>query len=274
LVLGVNPSESDPEPGVLSLQRNVLWLNFLMIPPDKDQKELVEQEINRLSNLLPVEMQPPVSGAAPAFSIDTAMPKVFNWWPLAYTNGVMEGWKSPGLVLFDDLADQQESDRRFQWRRWLALMNQEQFLPGMLMATSAMLNEGACAGWMTSQGAEAPQHSGGESLLSNQWLQAIEQTLVGLQTGSRQLAAAQAPVPLIGHELADKHGDVVAEAEMAWPAERLVLLTTEQEDMKAAWHAVGWNTLLLSEDLQNVGDEAWWQAVARSLNVHIEGVSS
>jgi DEAD/DEAH box helicase domain-containing protein len=273
-VLGVNPSESDPEPGVLSLQRNVLWLNFLMIPPDNDQKELVEQEINRLSNLLPVEMQPPVSGAAPALSIGSAMPKVLNWWPLAYTNGVMEGWNSPGLVLFDDLTDQQESDRRLQWRRWLALMNQEQFLPGMLMATSAMLNEGACAGWMTSQSAEASQHPGGESLPSEQWLQAIEQTLVGLQTGSRQLAAAQALAPLVGHELADEYGDVVAEAEMAWPAQRLVLLTADQEDMKAAWQAVGWNTLLLSEDLQHVGDEAWWQAVARSLNVHIEGVSS
>ena len=272
--LGASPTESDPEPGLLHLQRNVLWLNFLMVPPDKGQKDAVEDEINQLSNLLPVEMQPPVPDAAPALSVKGAMPTVLNWWPVAYASGACEGLRAPGLVILDDLADQDESARRLQWRRWLTLVNQEQFLPGMLMATVSMLREGTCASWLTTINSAGLLQRAEDKGLSDQWSQVIEQTLIGLQMGCRQLAIAAAPVPLVGHELADEHDEVVAEAEMAWPQERLVLLTAEQLDMSEIWQKAGWKTLVLTEDQQRVGSEAWFIAVAKLLNVQIEEVSA
>ena len=106
------------------------------------------------------------------------------------------------------------------------------------------------------------------------WLKAIEQTLQGLQTGARLLAEAKATVPCVGHELADDRGDVLAEAELAWPDERLVVLTPGQDDMKPIWVDEGWTVMVLSDDLQTIGAEPWWQAVGQALNVSIEGAEA
>jgi DEAD/DEAH box helicase domain-containing protein len=267
-LLGTQAAEEGPSPGLQTPLQNALWLNFLMIPPDQEQKTAVEQWFKNMANLLPVEMHPPVADAAPSLSIDSAKPMVVTWWPMAYAKGETTGWRSPGLVVLDNRDDQTETHRRLQWRGWLALMNQQQFLPGMLMATVGLLNDGVCAGWKPSGNGGAPGKSEEVREVSREWLEAISQTLKELRDGSRRLAGVQAPAPLVGHELADNQGDVVAEAEMAWPERKLVLLTANQEELAAVWRSEGWEVLLLSEDLQRVGDIAWWQAVAQQLQVN------
>lgn len=267
------PPGDGGDAGLQTLRRNVLWLNFLMVPM-AEEKILVESKINQWANLLPPEAQPPMTNAAPALSKGTAALTVFNWWPMAYARGESDGWRSPGLVLMDDAADLDESDRRLQWRRWLALSNHEQFLPGMLMATQSLLQAGECAGWVSSAPGQQTEVAAAPQAISAEWQRAIGQTLSGLQQGARVLALAQAPLPSVGHELADGYGDVIAEAEMSWPDQRLVLLTPGQDDMAPIWAGEGWTVLQLSDDLQNVGNEPWWQAVAIALNLNIQGVQA
>jgi DEAD/DEAH box helicase domain-containing protein len=269
--LGSAPGDSGTDVALQALRRNVMWLNFLMVP-HAEEKALVEGKISQWANLLPAEMQPPVTNAAPALSKGAASPMVLNWWPMAYARGASDGWRSPGLVMVDDMADADESQRRLQWRRWLALSNHQQFLPGMLMAATSMLQSGECAGWQSTETPNAAPATSPGQIIPEGWLLAIAQTLAVLQVGAHELAKAQAPLPWVGHELADEHGQVQAEAEMAWPDQRLVLLTPEQADAAAIWRAVGWTVLILSDDLKTVGEEAWWQAVARNLIVKTQGV--
>jgi hypothetical protein len=82
----------------------------------------------------------------------------------------------------------------------------------------------------------------------------------------RELAALQALLPLIGHELANERNQVVAEAEMAWPDKLLVLLTAEQEDMSDAWTGAGWTVLQLSENDLMLAGMPWPEAVVLNLN--------
>jgi hypothetical protein len=67
--------------------------------------------------------------------------------------------------------------------------------------------------------------------------------------------------------LADEHGVVVAEAEMAWLANHLVLLTFDQADLADAWSMAGWQVLVLDEISPTVEGAAWPEAVATKLGM-------
>ncbi len=272
--LGTPAGDAGLDAGLLGMRRNVLWLNWKMVPHNPEQKALVESKIANWASLLPMEMQPTVADAAPALSADAASPVVLNWWPVPYARGLKEGWRSPGLVVMDDVSDMDESVRRLQWRRWLALSNHQQVLPGMLMATMSALQAGECAGWANATKDTDSMAVSPDQPLTAAWRAVIDQTLGVLQVGSRALALLQVPVPCVGHELADDRGDVLAEAEMAWPDQRLVVLTPSQEDMASIWKEESWRVLLLADDLQTVANHPWWQAVAQELNVNFQGANA
>jgi len=56
----------------------------------------------------------------------------------------------------------------------------------------------------------------------------------------RSLLNAGAPRPEIGYELVDDRGEIVAMAELAWPAVRVALLTTTQETCRAPLEKANW----------------------------------
>ena len=171
----------------------------------------------------------------------------------------------------DDLDFVNEEVLRLNWRKWLALFNQQQMLQGVLLVTRSAMDAGDCAGWLPAVNTHS--HSGASSpeqlLLAKEWDDAISQTLEPLRQGLRQLAALQATPPAVGYELANDRGNVVAEAEMAWPDNFLVLLTADQEDLAVEWLNAGWTALILSVDCLQVASEPWVHAVASKLNIEI-----
>jgi DEAD/DEAH box helicase domain-containing protein len=187
---------------------------------------------------------------------------------LAYASGTREGLTAPGVLLLDDVNFKDVDTLHLNWRKWLALYNQQQMLPGMLLATRTGMDAGDCAGWTAApqSGAGLGAASADQQILAKDWADAIDQTLDLLRPGLRELAALQALLPLIGHELANERNQVVAEAEMAWPDKRLVLLTAEQEDMADAWAGVGWTVLQLSENDLMLAGMPWPEAVVLNLN--------
>ena len=62
-----------------------------------------------------------------------------------------------------------------------------------------------------------------------------------LRAVAEQLADHEVPVPEVGFELAGAGGGVLAEAELAWPTRRVVVLHPDQEDGAAAFLSAGWN---------------------------------
>ena len=269
--LGTPPGSGAQDEGMTMIQRNVLWLNFLMVPNTPEEKTLVESKMSRWLSQLPEEMQAPKAGFAPVLSKGNTSPAVLSWWPMAYLKGQKEGLKAQGIVMLDDVEYPDTDTLRLNWRKWLALFNQEQMLPGMLLATRSAMDAGDCAGWSsTLQGnANAGASSGDQQMLAKDWADAIDQALVPMQPGLRELALLQVTAPLMGHELANDRKQVVAEAEMAWPHLLLVVLTADQEDMTKEWSDAGWTVLVLSEDYQTIAEQPWVQAVAEKLNINM-----
>jgi len=266
--LATPPGTGIQDDGMAVIQRNVLWLNFLMVPNTPDEKTFVEGKMAGLLAQLAVDMQAPKPGYAPVLSKGDAAPTVLSWWPLAYASGTREGLTAPGVVLLDDVNFKDADTLHLNWRKWLALYNQQQMLPGMLLATRTAMDAGECAGWTASPqgGAGLGSASADQQMLAKDWADAIDQALEQLRPGLRELAALQALLPLIGHELANERNQVVAEAEMAWPDKRLVLLTAEQEDMTDAWIGAGWTVLQLTENDLMLAGMPWPEAVVLNLN--------
>jgi DEAD/DEAH box helicase domain-containing protein len=269
--LSTSPGEGMQDAAVLIAQRNVLWLNFLMVPNTPAERTVVESRMSTLLAQLPLDMQGPKAGFAPVLSKSSVSPTVLSWWPMNYASGIRDGMTGPGVVLLEDLDSSDENVLRLNWRKWLALFNQEQMLQGMLLATRSAVDEGDCAGWLPPQAedAVAGASSPSQQMLAKEWDDVVEQTLQPLRSGLLQLAGWNAPLPLIGHELADDRGHVVAEAEMAWPDQRLVVLTAGQDDLSAGWMKAGWDVLQLSDDYLTVADVPWASAVALKLNLEI-----
>lgn len=63
--------------------------------------------------------------------------------------------------------------------------------------------------------------------------------------------------PVVGLELQAESGEIVADAELAWAAARLVVLRPDQAQSAAAFETRGWRVVLLAE--------GWQHAVAKLL---------
>ena len=60
-----------------------------------------------------------------------------------------------------------------------------------------------------------------------------------MSAGLGVLAASGVEMPEVGYELADDHGVVVCEAELAWPHAKICVLGPEQNEFAAAWLQAG-----------------------------------
>ena len=68
-------------------------------------------------------------------------------------------------------------------------------------------------------------------------------------------------------ELVDEKGRVVADAELAWPDEKLAVLRPDQGDLAESWERAGWKVVRL-DDALSVGDGLPWEtAVSAALGL-------
>ncbi len=253
---------------VLQMQRNAVWLGFLMVPGTPADLVAVSSDSAPWLAQLPLAMQNPGKTHAPSLSRKDAFPLVLSWWPLACAGGAMEGLTSPGVLVLDDLADQMEQKAHVAWRQWLQLFNALQVLPGMLLTTIAGIQAGDLETLAaTSTAASTTVASSDHAALSQEWADAIGMTLESLRAGLHQLAVLGVTPPEIGHELADARGVVVADSEMAWTKEHVVLLTHDQSDMADAWMVAGWTALVLNDGDVAVGEVPWTDAIGIALGI-------
>ena len=77
-------------------------------------------------------------------------------------------------------------------------------------------------------------------------------------------------MPEVGLELADDKGRVLADAELAWPGERLVVLRDDQADLSEVWAAAQWQVVELDEGLLTVGAAPWEGVVATALGLILD----
>ena len=101
------------------------------------------------------------------------------------------------------------------------------------------------------------------------WDEVLGQVMSVLKPGLTLLARAGAAVPEAGLELADEKGRVLADAELAWPQSRVLLLRADQDDMQEIWQAAQWQVLVLDESNTLVSGHAWPQGIAPLLGLEL-----
>jgi DEAD/DEAH box helicase domain-containing protein len=253
---------------VSQLQRNALWLGYLMVPPNSEDMVNVKSEMASLMKDLPIWLQSPGNKFVPSLSRSDASPVLISWWPMLCIDGQLDGVSSPGVVVLDDEIDQSDQKPHLSWRRWLQLFNTIQTLPGMLMATVSGIKSGDLEALATGKPTSSSSASSVDQVaLSQEWISAMNLTTEALRTGLKTLANLGATPPVIGHELADDKGKVIGEAEMAWIHAHVVLLTFEQSDLTDVWRNAGWATLVFDEGTADVNGTPWTEAVCKTLGI-------
>ena len=139
--------------------------------------------------------------------------------------------------LRDDAANRRNPNYRHAWNGILRLFNLLQFLPGGWWITHEGVKANRYPDFAT---ADAAPPQAAAATASAEWEAAMELTAPELHEAMKQWAASGLPVPQVGYELADSTGSVLAEAELAWPKQRLALLHGEQTDAAGAFEAAGW----------------------------------
>ena len=79
------------------------------------------------------------------------------------------------------------------------------------------------------------------AIQSDAWARARELVAEPLHTAMRRWAAAGLPMPVVGLELGDDNDEVLAEAELAWPAQRIAVLHGEQVEKSPLFERRGWH---------------------------------
>ncbi|CAM5788433.1 DEAD/DEAH box helicase [Ottowia pentelensis] len=270
--LSISPDDGDADPAVVAMQGNAAWATFLMVPSSENDKRAAVAQHAAWLPRVPFYIREPGPGFAHVMSRQDAPVSVAGWWPMMLAKGLpaAAGWSAPSAVVLDD-GDQPEAVLHSAWRQWLHFFNTAQFLPGALMASAAGLDahDYDALGQIGHDPATSgmPAH---ETALGGAWQQVLEHCLGGMSDGLQQLASAGALPPAVGMELADDRGQVVADAELCWGAEKLALLRADQADLTTVWLAAGWSVETLDESLASIGGQPWQKRIAERLGLSLK----
>jgi DEAD/DEAH box helicase domain-containing protein len=133
---------------------------------------------------------------------------------------------------------------RLAWRRFLAIANLLQFLP----CCAAVTAEGAKAGLYEQAGWTRLKAPAEGAAPPSAWQGVLDEAVADAQPGLRELMRRGQPVPIVGFELQDGAGAIVAEAELAWPEHRIAVLREDQTDFVSAFQGTGWTAVMLGAD--------------------------
>ena len=131
--------------------------------------------------------------------------------------------------------DDQEPDKedyKVEWNGALRLFNLIQFLPHSWWTTTRAVHQGSY-----------PEFAAGtdEALtIDAEWSQALELADETHHRLLHGLARLSVPVPTVGYELAGVGGEVVGEAELAWPENRLAVLVEKVQPFASEFREAGW----------------------------------
>lgn len=220
---------------------------FRMVPdPRKTDSTAQEEQLKRfwddLTGTLPCEL-PPLPKAIGNLN-ETML--LFRYWitpALADPEGVLP--RSPGFLVLDPSAAENEREQHLGWQRWLWMFNTLQHLPGVFLATRDGLLAADHSAILPADPAK-PASGGGQAAAAAGWTEVMEQAMDFLQPGLEELLKAGAPVPdEVGFELEDD-GEVVAECELAWISRKVVLLLDADPASAPAWSKRGWHATTAS----------------------------
>ena len=138
-----------------------------------------------------------------------------------------------------------------EWIGFLRLYNLMQFLPMGFCFTSTGLSNGIYdkllidkankRGEKTTDIPFADEWKELENLVSNEFLSLIE-----------ELVKEKIAVPEVGYELQTASGEIIAEAELAWEPNKLVILSQQQSCYTELFSNEGWKVFVIENALEQI----------------------
>lgn len=169
------------------------------------------------------------------------------------------------IIRLDDREECRANAKSFRepWRVFLAAFNLLQFLPHLAIVSSESISAYGRGGITGPLGAmyapeEEIRHAaeaaeGFEEILSPEAEEVIGLVLDGsLRRTLRGAVRNGAPLPVVGYELADGNGRVIAEAEIAWPDYKVGILRPEQADSAGRFEKDGWRIFTATDFVDNL----------------------
>jgi hypothetical protein len=165
-------------------------------------------------------------------------------WPMAFLSGQFES--GYGAVRLSENSGESQEALKLAWREWLALFNRLQVLPNTFLLEETGVLHGDYAALGPAPGLLA---AGEVNRDADPWLSVFPEVLSELHPGLLALRDAGLLAPdHVGFELPSAAGDVIAEAELAWEASRIVVLADHQTAQKPAWEAGGWQVVQADQE--------------------------
>jgi DEAD/DEAH box helicase domain-containing protein len=165
-----------------------------------------------------------------------------------------QAWKlesiSATLRLMDDRAGELGTAWKPAWREFLRMSNVLQFTPGAIWITTLGLREGLYGGLLEEV---VPTTHVAPSPINTLAAEILDPDARAIAIAAYE--AGRAPEP--GYEIADVAGEIVAMAELAWPAQRVCLMTMAQSEYAEAARAFGWTVFV---------GQVSWHVVAATLD--------
>ena len=220
---------------------------------DKDEQRLeYEAGINRINTTEMAEFfhhldEPKIPGYFPGKD-DQGLPFILCLFAAAHSAVTTGDVKQCAFTAYLDDSDENTGDKDFEktWNSYLRLYNIMQFLPNVFFTTRKGI-EGGHYDSLSADLANAllspvPGKTGDVS-----WQEIKELTEPLLHPLVEKLAAAGCPVPEPGFEQQDSSGEIIAEAELAWPSYSTVLLTEDQETFIPVFTGGNWQVFTVHQ---------------------------
>ena len=244
LTLLSKPAADTEDPAMDQPRKNAIWATFLMVaPPGSPAAAQAEARLRAVWPQLPGWAQDVSEPHAVACSRDGTEPAMYFRWPRAFVHDTAADLQPPGVLMLNDVESADEATRHTHWQRWLHLYNTFQTLTGVLLVTTEGLQHHDYETITPAVTQVIAPHL--SDAASQAWASVLDGVLPEVKAGMQKLMEADVPPPdEVGYEHANDRGDVDAEAEAAWCAAQVVVLTEAQAEYASIWQAQGWSTVL------------------------------
>jgi len=162
--------------------------------------------------------------------------------PSAIQNKTLDKFVS-AFRLNDTHADRNLPDFREDWNRFWLLTNILQFLPEFMPVSDEYIHLTAEDARPVAQPAQPA---------TDEWAQALrfaDSSVSNLLQGCQNAGLA---APMIGYELADNTGRIIAVAESVWEEAKIAVLISDMDDNRPAFENAGWRTFTIDAPVQDL----------------------
>lgn len=252
------PTGETSDQQVIKMARHAGATAFRMVPnPTKPELKEAQVKLDQFwAGFDELQCDRPIKSVACGNLNDLSLTLRY-FWPHDLVQEALPIPNSPGFILLNEACLHDDIVGHLLWRRWLWLFNIFQMLPGVFLATQAGLENRDYSEITVITGVS--KSSGGNGAANaSAWERVIEEAMGDLRDGLHTLMDEGFPPPdAVGYEL-EEAGNVVAEAELVWEKQRIVLLLPAHADSESVWISKGWNALM--------GEGEWPKRVVDALS--------